>query len=337
MRPAFLEEDGKEESIPTLANMQIPPPKSWDEFQDITLTALKLRWRSPDLQQNGRQGQQQAGVDIYGSDDLGRYTGVQCKLTTHELKRKEVEAEVLKAQGFVPALATFFVATTGRRDAKIQTDVRLLSEARLLSKKFPVGVIFWEDLVQDLLTSPGDFHKHFPELGIVEPTTSSGFALLCALDVTYLGSDIKHMMTLIFGEIGQIANEDPHQIDTLLRSVEESARIFMSTNDHTDLVSASRALVKACHAAEWAKADGLATKIQGVVDSLEYRLSGRRLAAFTLGRRLRQWDVRRLVSEKPLSDPLKDDIIAAARILVADEQLAEDLRGLIIEDAEKNK
>jgi hypothetical protein len=61
--------------MPTLAHMHVPRPKGWDEFQDITLTSLKLRWRSPNLTQNGRSGQPQAGVDIYGPDDLGRFVG----------------------------------------------------------------------------------------------------------------------------------------------------------------------------------------------------------------------------------------------------------------------
>jgi hypothetical protein len=141
--------------MPTLANMLIPPPKSWDEFQDITLSALKLRWRSANLQQNGRQGQAQAGVDVYGPDDLGRHAGVQCKQTTDELELSTVLAEVKKAEAFKPALEAFFMATTGKRDAKIQTDVRLLSENRLKVSKFPVGVLFWEDIVQDLVTTAG--------------------------------------------------------------------------------------------------------------------------------------------------------------------------------------
>ncbi|MGH7297643.1 MAG: hypothetical protein ACRELB_22085 [Polyangiaceae bacterium] len=65
--------------MPTYASAVVPPPKSWEEFQDITLSALRVRWRTTDLQHNGRQGQPQAGVDIHGRDDRGRRAGVQCK------------------------------------------------------------------------------------------------------------------------------------------------------------------------------------------------------------------------------------------------------------------
>ena len=68
--------------MPTLSNMQDPPPKDWSEFESITLSSLKIKWKSPNLTKHGRQGQAQAGVDIYGEDDLGRFVGVQCKLTT---------------------------------------------------------------------------------------------------------------------------------------------------------------------------------------------------------------------------------------------------------------
>ena len=34
--------------MPTIASSNVPTPKSWDEFEDITLAAAKLRWNSPD-------------------------------------------------------------------------------------------------------------------------------------------------------------------------------------------------------------------------------------------------------------------------------------------------
>ena len=45
--------------MPTLGSAEIPAPKSWDEFEDITLSAAKLRWKSSDFFRHGRQGQKQ--------------------------------------------------------------------------------------------------------------------------------------------------------------------------------------------------------------------------------------------------------------------------------------
>lgn len=76
----------KDIEMPTLSSMKIPPPKNWDEFECICQSALKIKWGSPNLQRNGRQGRPQAGVDIYGEDDLGRFVGVKSKNVGAELK-----------------------------------------------------------------------------------------------------------------------------------------------------------------------------------------------------------------------------------------------------------
>jgi hypothetical protein len=55
--------------MPTIASSNVPTPKSWDEFEDITLAAAKLRWNSSDFFRNGRPGQKQDGVDIWCHDD----------------------------------------------------------------------------------------------------------------------------------------------------------------------------------------------------------------------------------------------------------------------------
>ena len=51
--------------------MTLPRPNDFEEFERVTLAALAQRWQSPNLQKNGRKGQKQAGVDIYGVDEIG--------------------------------------------------------------------------------------------------------------------------------------------------------------------------------------------------------------------------------------------------------------------------
>lgn len=60
---------------------QILPPKSWENFEDLCHQLFKAVWRDPYAQKNGRRGQKQHGVDIYGSPaaDYHIYQGVQCK------------------------------------------------------------------------------------------------------------------------------------------------------------------------------------------------------------------------------------------------------------------
>ena len=77
--------------MPTLSNINLPTPKSWDEFEEITLDALRIKWDSPNLQRHGRQGQPQAGVDVYGDDNLSQAAGVQCKKYDTDLTLKIIE------------------------------------------------------------------------------------------------------------------------------------------------------------------------------------------------------------------------------------------------------
>ncbi|WP_345843371.1 hypothetical protein [Shewanella algae] len=150
--------------MPTLANMMIPAPNGWEEFEGIVKSALELRWRSFDLTMHGRQGQKQNGVDIYGTDDLARLVGIQCKLTTNSINESIIDAEVNNAEGFQPAITTLFIATTSPSDVKLQQYVRSLSVARAKEGKFSVGILFWSDIVQDLTKDVNVVQRHYPQL-----------------------------------------------------------------------------------------------------------------------------------------------------------------------------
>ena len=156
--------------MPTLSSMKIPPPKSWQEFEDIVLSALRLRWKSSDLTKNGRPGQKQDGVDIYGHDDMGRLVGIQGKNTTSGITFKVVESEIEKASSFKPTRRCLFVATSAPTDANLQKEVRLLSQHRVNEDRFPVGILFWEDIIQDLTTDEQVFNKHYPQLSVRKTT-----------------------------------------------------------------------------------------------------------------------------------------------------------------------
>jgi hypothetical protein len=131
--------------MPTLSNSVLPIPKAWDEFEEITLDALKIKWDNPDLQKNGRSGQAQAGVDIFGKDYFFKEVGVQCKKYENTLTIKTIKQEITKAEKFIPSLDIFYVATTQPNDAKLQKEIRLVSKERVRNGKFPIGILFWND------------------------------------------------------------------------------------------------------------------------------------------------------------------------------------------------
>ncbi|SAK40125.1 hypothetical protein [Caballeronia ptereochthonis] len=137
---------------------QIPPPKSWEKFEDLTRALFAAVWKAPLAQKNGRSGQQQHGVDIYGTPEVapGKNFGVQCKGKNKGYRAKatiaEFDAELAKAEKFKPALGHWTFATTAPNDATLQEHARLVSERREKEGKFPVVAIGW-DTIQALLSS----------------------------------------------------------------------------------------------------------------------------------------------------------------------------------------
>lgn len=321
--------------MPTLPMMMIPPPKGWDEFEEITLSALKIRWSSPNLVRHGRQGQSQAGVDIYGSDELGRFAGVQCKQTAEEeLPLATVEEEVAKAETFEPPLASFHVATTVRRDAKLQREVRLLSERRLRDGKFPVGILFWEDIAQDLLRNETEFAAHYPQIKVPETiqTANRPQELLAILDLTYYGLTLHQRMGLIFGELGEMAGEDPMQFERMMRGIEGAALTAMPAASSAELHTLARKLAAGAvaiangeAAPDWRPLNDTASTILGIIEALEYRCEGRRLAAFSTGRILGRWDMV-VVTDTPFSPAMEAEIASSIRGLLHDPVMDDEVR-----------
>jgi hypothetical protein len=149
--------------MPTIASANVPAPKSWDEFEDIVLAAAKLRWNSTDFFRNGRQGQAQNGVDVWGHDD-GRHIGIQCKNTIGTIKLSSVKEEVANAELFEPKLDRLYIATTAKRDEPLQRIVRELSAQRNKAGLFKVDLLFWDDICQDLAKDEDVFFRHYPQL-----------------------------------------------------------------------------------------------------------------------------------------------------------------------------
>ena len=142
--------------MPTIPQSELPVPRSWDEFEDIVADLYARAWDDPHTRRYGRAGQAQQGVDICGRPARlqGRYAGVQCKrYEPGTLTLEIVEAEVAKAEEFKPSLAEYTIATTDRRDARLQEAVRLITQEREAAGKFSVHIAFWEDLC-NLLAHP---------------------------------------------------------------------------------------------------------------------------------------------------------------------------------------
>ena len=194
----------------------------------MTKDAMEQRWKSSGLQPNGRPGQAQNGVDIYGTDDIGRWVGIQCKRYATALDLKTVEDEVKNAEQFQGHLTTLFVATTTPYDSTLQQQVRLMSHNRTAQGKFSVGLLFWKDIVDGLIQNPAIFNAHYPNISLEKSAFSNKERLLAALELGYYGADFWVYIDLVFGEYGEMAQEDPDQIATAISVMEIGAKQLFS-------------------------------------------------------------------------------------------------------------
>ena len=148
---------------------QIAPPKEWSQFEDLCLALFKEVWKDPLAQKNGRKGQAQRGVDVYGSQGgyPGALWGVQCKGKDANYggkpTRTELEAELTKAEGFKPTLAGWVFATTAPTDGALQEAAREISFDRAKRGDFPVSVLGWEEIQALLATAPKVIASFYPE------------------------------------------------------------------------------------------------------------------------------------------------------------------------------
>ena len=110
-------------------------PKDWPAFERLCVELLSDLLDDVHTDLNGRGGQRQAGIDLYGNDRrTGALVGVQCKKRDGRsyprhagLSIKELDAAVVEARTFQPALSELVILTTGPNDAVIQERARALS------------------------------------------------------------------------------------------------------------------------------------------------------------------------------------------------------------------
>jgi hypothetical protein len=133
--------------------LDIPPPTNPQDFENLCHAIWECEWSCPTIQRNGRSGQKQRGVDIFGQPHGdSRYHGIQCKVKSGDtagrptLTRSEIDHEVAEAKFFEPALARLIIATTAPQDAALQQYARELSEQHARAGLFPVAVLAWPEI-----------------------------------------------------------------------------------------------------------------------------------------------------------------------------------------------
>lgn len=179
-------------------NKQIPKPKHWQEFEELCLALFREVWKDKLAQKNGRVGQPQHGVDVWGAVDgnRSRFQGVQCKGKDESLgstlTESELLSEIMKAEKFSPGLEHWVLATTAAADAELQRIAREISVDRERQGKFTVQVMGWGDLESMLSYHWTVLEAFYPELGLDAATLARTVRLIARSQVQRQRRPLSH-------------------------------------------------------------------------------------------------------------------------------------------------
>lgn len=147
------------------ASRNLRRPTNWQDFETLCKKLWGEIWNCPEIKKNGRAGQIQHGVDVYGtpfSEDA--YCGIQCKgkdeYTNKQFTEDEITSEIEKAKLFQPPLRKLYFATTAVKDAGIEEFTRKKNIENKANGLFEVHVFSWEDIV-DLIDENRQTHDWY--------------------------------------------------------------------------------------------------------------------------------------------------------------------------------
>ena len=146
--------------------LQLRKPENWQDFERLCKVLWGEIWECPDtIKRNGRQGQAQKGVDVYGiKKGECVYRGIQCKgkddYTNSQLTESEIDNEIAKALLFTPKLYSFYFATTANKDAHIEEYIRNKNLESISNGGFEIDIFAWDDIV-DLIEAHRNTYNWF--------------------------------------------------------------------------------------------------------------------------------------------------------------------------------
>lgn len=138
------------------APTQMRKPSNWQDFETLCMKLWGRIWDCADIiKKNGRVGQKQYGVDIWGiKKGETLYSAIQCKVkdeyTNSKLTKKEIDTEIENALHYNGQLTRFIIATTANKDTEIEEYIRVKNIEYRSKKLFDICLFSWEDIVDRL-------------------------------------------------------------------------------------------------------------------------------------------------------------------------------------------
>lgn len=149
----------------------IGKPENWQDFESLCKKLWGEIWSIPNkIKKNGRLGQEQAGVDVYGKPKgENQYWGIQAKskddYTNAILTESEIIKEIEKAKTFEPALAVYIIASSSNKDSKIEKFVRIKDLENQKNGSFEILLFCWEDIVDLIEENPDTYNWYLNGIG----------------------------------------------------------------------------------------------------------------------------------------------------------------------------
>jgi len=207
--------------VTEFSNRQIPPPLNWEEFESLCCDLWSEILNDSNTCKNGRSGQVQNGVDVFGRrDGGGTWIGVQCKGKDSrygkEVTERELKEEVTKAKSFIQKISEFILATTAENDAKIQKIARELTETNEKNGLFSVTVIGWSEIIRKLAIHESIVEKYYPNQSL--QLKSLGKNVEDLVDASLLQNShsvetndkLSHIISILEGSQPSISFGDEH-------------------------------------------------------------------------------------------------------------------------------
>lgn len=152
------------------------PPLYWQQFEELCVGLLTEVYGVPNAQQVGRPGQAQNGVDVFGQSARYGRIGVQCKRLSDldkynnpypggPITRSFLRAAAEEALGFKHDLKLWILATTARRDTKIQGWVEELNDEWERAGRDRIAIVWtWDECISHLNSYPDLQQKYYREV-----------------------------------------------------------------------------------------------------------------------------------------------------------------------------
>jgi tetratricopeptide (TPR) repeat protein len=127
---------------------RFPQPSNEDDFELFCLRLLREVWKCPTLQQYGKRGERQHGIDLIDEAASTPFRAVQSK--HHESDKTippaEIEAEVTEALASGQQLDEYYILTTARKSAQSQNAIIRINRDHAANGRFKVFVWTWADI-----------------------------------------------------------------------------------------------------------------------------------------------------------------------------------------------